>query len=172
MWIRIPEIRSVPIFAEIRSVPFSRRGTRQGPGAGAPALVPHASLAAETREALPSSVRLTPQERRNVQVLVVPEIGRDHAVTNRTRRATGVGRSLEVRVVVAERTGDAAATTIDDAERMLGDAVSVYLDAGTSPGGVASTILDVTAATPRVLRDGPIGLDVLHRFNNTIEAGG
>ena len=72
----------------------------------------------------------------------------------------------------ANVTGEPAATTIDDAERMLGEAVAVYLDAGTSPGGVASTILDVTGATPRVLRDGPIGIDVLHRFNNTIEAGG
>ncbi len=72
----------------------------------------------------------------------------------------------------ANLTGEPAATTIEDAERMLGDAVAVYLDAGTSPGGVASTILDVTAAAPRILRDGPIGLDVLHRFNNTIEAGG
>ena len=71
----------------------------------------------------------------------------------------------------ANLTGEPAATTIDDAERMLGDAVAVYLDAGTSPGGMASTILDVTAATPRILREGPIALDVLHRFNNTIEAG-
>jgi tRNA threonylcarbamoyl adenosine modification protein (Sua5/YciO/YrdC/YwlC family) len=69
----------------------------------------------------------------------------------------------------ANRTGEPAATSIDDAERMLGDSVAVYLDGGASPGGVASTILDVTASTPRVLRDGPIGLDVLHRFNNTIE---
>jgi L-threonylcarbamoyladenylate synthase len=52
---------------------------------------------------------------------------------------------------------------------MLGTSVSVYLDAGQSPGGTASTILDVTGATPRILREGPIGLDVLHRFNNTVE---
>jgi L-threonylcarbamoyladenylate synthase len=71
----------------------------------------------------------------------------------------------------ANLTGEPAATTIDDAERMLGEAVSVYLDAGTSRGGVASTILDVTAPTPRILREGPIGLDSLHRFNNTIEKG-
>jgi len=69
----------------------------------------------------------------------------------------------------ANRTGEPAATSVDDAERMLGESVAVYLDAGPSGAGVASTILDVTAATPRVLRPGPIGLDVLHRFNNTIE---
>jgi tRNA threonylcarbamoyl adenosine modification protein (Sua5/YciO/YrdC/YwlC family) len=71
----------------------------------------------------------------------------------------------------ANRTGEPPATSIDEAEQMLGDAVAVYLDAGTSPGGVASTMLDVTGPTPRVLREGPIGLDVLHRFNNTIEVG-
>jgi L-threonylcarbamoyladenylate synthase len=69
----------------------------------------------------------------------------------------------------ANRTGEPPALTIDDAERMLGQAVAVYLDGGPSLGGVASTILDVTVPTPRVLRMGPIGLDVLHRFNNTIE---
>jgi tRNA threonylcarbamoyl adenosine modification protein (Sua5/YciO/YrdC/YwlC family) len=69
----------------------------------------------------------------------------------------------------ANRTGEPAATSVDDAERMLGESVAIYLDAGPSAAGVASTILDVTVATPRVLRPGPIGLDVLHRFNNTIE---
>jgi tRNA threonylcarbamoyl adenosine modification protein (Sua5/YciO/YrdC/YwlC family) len=69
----------------------------------------------------------------------------------------------------ANRTGEPPAVTIDDAERMLGESVAVYLDAGTSPGGLASTILDVTASTPRLVREGPIGLDTLHRFNNTIE---
>ena len=68
----------------------------------------------------------------------------------------------------ANRTGEPAAISIEDAERMLGDAVSVYLDAGPSAGGVASTILDVTVDPPRVLRPGPVSLDVLHRFNTTI----
>lgn len=70
----------------------------------------------------------------------------------------------------ANLTGEPAATSIEDAERMLGESVAVYLDGGPSATGVASTILDVTTATPRILRPGPIGLDVLHRFNNTIEA--
>lgn len=69
----------------------------------------------------------------------------------------------------ANLTGEPAALTIDDAERMLGDRVEVYLDAGPSRGGVASTILDATGAVPRILREGPIGLEALHEFNNTIE---
>lgn len=69
----------------------------------------------------------------------------------------------------ANRTGEPAATTVAEAERMLGESVAVYLDGGVSGGGTASTILDVTAHPPRVLREGPIGLDVLRRFNDTIE---
>ncbi len=69
----------------------------------------------------------------------------------------------------ANRSGEPAAVTVDEAERMLGDAVSVYLDGGPARDAVGSTILDVTSAVPRILRSGPITLDDLHRFNNTIE---
>ena len=69
----------------------------------------------------------------------------------------------------ANLTGEPAALTVDDAERMLGDTVAVYLDHGPSRGGVASTILDVTGSLPRILREGPIDLATLHQFNNTIE---
>jgi tRNA threonylcarbamoyl adenosine modification protein (Sua5/YciO/YrdC/YwlC family) len=88
----------------------------------------------------------------------------DHPVALGLLKQTG-----PLAVSSANLTGEPAATTIEDAERMLGSSVSVYLDAGQSPGGTASTILDVTGATPRILREGPIGLDVLHRFNNTVE---
>ncbi|MDR6119986.1 L-threonylcarbamoyladenylate synthase [Aeromicrobium sp. SORGH_AS981] len=88
----------------------------------------------------------------------------DHPVALGLLKQTG-----PLAVSSANLTGEPAATTIEDAERMLGTSVSVYLDAGQSPGGTASTILDVTGATPRILREGPIWLDVLHRFNNTVE---
>jgi tRNA A37 threonylcarbamoyladenosine synthetase subunit TsaC/SUA5/YrdC len=49
----------------------------------------------------------------------------------------------------------------------LGDAVAVYLDGGPCPVGVASTIVDLTAAEPRVLREGAVSraqiADVLGR---------
>lgn len=69
----------------------------------------------------------------------------------------------------ANTTGDPAAQTIEQAEEMLGARVAVYLDGGPSGSGVASTILDATGSTPRVLRAGAISIDVLHTFNNTIE---
>lgn len=72
----------------------------------------------------------------------------------------------------ANTSGDPAATTVADAERMLGDLVEVYLDGGPSRGGTASTIVDVTGSTPRVLREGPVTLEQLHEFNNTVEPFG
>ena len=69
----------------------------------------------------------------------------------------------------ANITGQPAAQTIEQAEEMLGGRVAVYLDGGPSSSGMASTILDATGSTPRILRAGAIGLDVLHTFNNTIE---
>lgn len=69
----------------------------------------------------------------------------------------------------ANVTGMSAAQSVDDAAEMLGDKVAVYLDGGPSEGAMASTILDITGLTPRVLRAGRIGVEELHRFNNTIE---
>jgi tRNA threonylcarbamoyl adenosine modification protein (Sua5/YciO/YrdC/YwlC family) len=102
------------------------------------------------------------------------DLGDTHGTVAVRVPADDVARSVllesgPLAVSSANLTGEPAAVSIDDAERMLGESVAVYLDAGPSAGGVASTILDVTASTPRILRPGPIGLDVLHRFNNTIE---
>jgi tRNA threonylcarbamoyl adenosine modification protein (Sua5/YciO/YrdC/YwlC family) len=62
----------------------------------------------------------------------------------------------------ANLSGQAAAVTAFDAQTMLGDSVGVYLDAGPSLTGIASTIVDATSlvggADPviRVLREGAI----------------
>ncbi|MCI6574528.1 MAG: L-threonylcarbamoyladenylate synthase [Actinomycetaceae bacterium] len=52
-------------------------------------------------------------------------------------------------VTSANQTGRPPATTIAQAVQQLGEAVSVYLDAGTSPGGVPSTIVRLSADTPQ-----------------------
>ena len=61
----------------------------------------------------------------------------------------------------ANRSGQPPATTADAAVEQLGEDVPVYLDGGTAPVGVASTIVDLTGDVPRVLRQGAIGLDRL-----------
>jgi tRNA threonylcarbamoyl adenosine modification protein (Sua5/YciO/YrdC/YwlC family) len=59
----------------------------------------------------------------------------------------------------ANISGSPAAVTAQDARTQLGERVEVYLDAGPSPRGAASTIVDLTGASPRVLREGPVGVD-------------
>ena len=75
----------------------------------------------------------------------------DHELTLALLRRTG-----PLAVSSANSTGSPAATTAAAAAEMLGDAVRVYLDGGTSPGGVASTIVDATGPTLRIVREGAL----------------
>jgi tRNA threonylcarbamoyl adenosine modification protein (Sua5/YciO/YrdC/YwlC family) len=72
-----------------------------------------------------------------------------------------IERTGPLAVSSANTTGHPAATDAGSAEEMLGDSVSVYVDAGAAPGGEASTILDVTAEAPRLLRLGALSLERL-----------
>ncbi|OFJ50813.1 L-threonylcarbamoyladenylate synthase [Mycolicibacterium grossiae] len=56
----------------------------------------------------------------------------------------------------ANVSGRPPAVTAADAQAQLGDHVEVYLEAGPSARQAASTIVDLTGPTPRVLRQGPI----------------
>lgn len=81
----------------------------------------------------------------------------DHEVAREILERTG-----PLAVSSANRTGMPAATDADQAEEMLGDRVAVIIDAGESPGGEASTIVDVTGSQGRVLRRGALSLDDLN----------
>ena len=80
----------------------------------------------------------------------------DHPAALALLRRTG-----PLAVSSANLTGRPAALTAQAAADDLGRSVSVYLDAGQAPGGVASTIIDATGEVPRVIRSGAIGLEAL-----------
>lgn len=61
----------------------------------------------------------------------------------------------------ANRHGRPPAQTAVEAREQLGEDVSVYLEDGPAPGGVASTIVDVTGPRPRILRLGAVDADAL-----------
>ncbi len=61
----------------------------------------------------------------------------------------------------ANISGRPAAVTAADARDQLGDLVEVYLEAGTAAKQAASTIVDLTGAAPRVLRQGPVSSDAI-----------
>ncbi|MBE1566224.1 L-threonylcarbamoyladenylate synthase [Nonomuraea africana] len=61
----------------------------------------------------------------------------------------------------ANRSGAPAATTAQNAEEQLGDAIAVYLDGGPCADDTPSSILDLTTAVPRLLRKGAISVEKL-----------
>ncbi len=61
----------------------------------------------------------------------------------------------------ANVSGHPPATSAEEAQGQLGDAVDVYLESGTCGDPVASTIVDVTTPIPRVFRLGAISLEEL-----------
>ena len=67
-------------------------------------------------------------------------------------------------VVAANRSGSPALTTADEVEHALGLGVALIVDGGPSPGGLASTIVDLSAGTPRLIRPGPVPYDRVLEF--------
>jgi L-threonylcarbamoyladenylate synthase len=59
----------------------------------------------------------------------------------------------------ANLSGQAPATTVDNARQQLGDQVGVYVDGGRRGGGRPSTIVDLTRAEPAILRSGALDDD-------------
>jgi L-threonylcarbamoyladenylate synthase len=70
-------------------------------------------------------------------------------------------RTGPLAVSSANRSGRPAATTAQEAVAQLGGHAAVVLDGGPRAGSAASTIVDCTGPTPRVLRIGAIPVDRL-----------
>jgi tRNA threonylcarbamoyl adenosine modification protein (Sua5/YciO/YrdC/YwlC family) len=84
-------------------------------------------------------------------------------------------RTGPMAVSSANRHSLPAATTADEAQTQLGDAISVYLDGGECADNVPSTILDLTGTVPRMLRAGALSVDDLRKVVPVIDlpaAGG
>ena len=72
-------------------------------------------------------------------------------------------------VIAANRVGETAPLDCDAAQAQLGDAVSVYLDAGPCAPAPPSTVVDLTSSPPRVLRQGSLPLELLRSVAPNLE---
>ena len=72
-----------------------------------------------------------------------------------------------LRVTSANVSGESPALTVEDAIASIGEHVDVALDAGVSPGGVASTVAKVEKGSVVVLRQGAISREELVRLTET-----
>ena len=79
-----------------------------------------------------------------------------HPVAIELLRAVG-----PMAVSSANISGRPAAVTADQARDQLGDLVEVYIDGGPAEQQSASTIVDLTGAHPRVLRQGPVTVEAI-----------
>ena len=75
-----------------------------------------------------------------------------HAVARALVRALGE----PVTAPSANRTGGAPPVTAADVLVQLDGAIELVIDAGPTPGGAPSTVLDVTVEPPRVIRQGAV----------------
>jgi len=69
----------------------------------------------------------------------------------------------------ANKTGQPAATNVDEAIAQLGEDVTIYLDGGQTPGNIASTIVDVSSGEIKLLRQGAIPLEEIRLIVPNIE---
>lgn len=81
----------------------------------------------------------------------------DHPVPRALARALGGA----VPGTSANRSGQPAPTTAEGVLEQLGGRIPFILDGGRSGGSQASTILDLTQDTPRLLRAGPVPREAL-----------
>ena len=73
----------------------------------------------------------------------------DHPLAQRLLRIAG-----PLMTTSANLSGEPAALTAEEAATLPG--LAGVLDGGPVPGGQASTVLDLTGETPRILREGPL----------------
>jgi len=75
-----------------------------------------------------------------------------HRVARAVCRACGV----PVTATSANISGEAPSADPDEVARAIGDRIDVLVDAGTTPGGPPSTVVDATGAEPVLVRAGAI----------------
>lgn len=88
----------------------------------------------------------------------------DHPVALALIRALGAPLATSS----ANLSGQPDTMTAEEVREALGDAVDLILDRGRCPGGVPSTILDLTTEPPRLLRLGAISVEELRAVLPTL----
>jgi L-threonylcarbamoyladenylate synthase len=78
----------------------------------------------------------------------------DHELARALIRAAGA----PLATTSANLSGQPSPVTAQEVATQLGHRISLVLDGGPCPGGVASTVVDLTGPTPAILRPGPLSL--------------
>jgi L-threonylcarbamoyladenylate synthase len=71
----------------------------------------------------------------------------------------------------ANLSGQPSPVTAQQVEEQLGDSVDLIIDGGPCPGGVESTVLDLTGDEPMILREGAVSRHELERAIREVSSG-
>ena len=85
-------------------------------------------------------------------------------------RAICAAADRPVTATSANVSGAPATADPDEVERTLGDRLDLLIDTGTTRGGAPSTIVDVTGATPALVRAGAISWEEIQAWLETVQA--
>jgi len=88
-----------------------------------------------------------------------------HPIARELLRLAGV----PIAAPSANRSGELSPTTAEHVHQSLGDRVGFILDGGPCPGGLESTVIDLSGTVPRLLRPGLIALPQLEAMIGQIE---
>ena len=86
----------------------------------------------------------------------------NHSLTRDLLRVSG-----PLAATSANLSGEESALTAEDVSRNLEGKIDLILDGGRTPGGVASSVLDLSGAEAMILREGPITMEDLKPFLNS-----
>jgi L-threonylcarbamoyladenylate synthase len=64
----------------------------------------------------------------------------------------------------ANVSGAPSCVSAEEVEQQLGDRIDLIIDGGATPGGLPSTIVDLTVSPPRIVRQGAISAERLQPF--------
>jgi L-threonylcarbamoyladenylate synthase len=71
---------------------------------------------------------------------------------------------LPVTATSANVSGGSSCYSAGEVEHQIGDRVDMIIDGGPTPGGLPSTIVDLTVSPPRIVREGAISTQRLQSF--------
>ena len=91
-----------------------------------------------------------------------------HAVARALSEALGG----PITATSANRGGEPPATDVRRARAVFGAEADFYLDGGRSPGGLPSTVVDLTGSRPRIVREGAISASAIERAGVRLESDG
>jgi L-threonylcarbamoyladenylate synthase len=82
-------------------------------------------------------------------------------------RALAAAAGHAITSTSANVSGQPPLSTADEVSSTFGDRIDVLIDAGPAPGGLPSTIVDVTGEAPVLIRAGAIAWDRVLEFSRS-----